>query len=72
MTQPQRRLEVFVGNLLRVGVLTAAAVVLAGGTIYLWRHGLAQRQYKNFLGEPADLRSVVALSATFSSAAAAA
>ena len=61
MTQPQRRLEVFVGNLLRVGVLTAAAVVLAGGTIYLWRHGLAVPQYKSFLGEPANLRSVTGI-----------
>ena len=42
-------------------MLTAAAVVLFGGTIYLWRHGLAQPQYKSFLGEPANLRSVTGI-----------
>jgi uncharacterized membrane protein len=57
----QPRLEILVGNLLRAGVLTAAAVVLLGGTIYLWRHGAAPPQYKNFHGEPADLCSVTGI-----------
>ena len=61
MTQPQHRLEVFVGNLLRVGVLTAAAVVLLGGTIHLWRHSLAPPQYTSFHGERADLCSVTGI-----------
>jgi uncharacterized membrane protein len=47
-----------IGNLLRVGVTLAAAVVLFGGTIYLVRHGLAAPHYRVFVGEPADLRSV--------------
>ncbi len=33
------RLEQVLGNLLRVGVLLAAAVVLAGGVVYLARYG---------------------------------
>jgi uncharacterized membrane protein len=47
-----------IGNLLRVGVTLAAAVVLFGGSIYLARHGLAAPHYHIFVGEPADLRSV--------------
>ena len=47
-----------IGNLLRVGVTLAAAVVLFGGTVYLFRHGLAAPHYHIFVGEPADLRSV--------------
>ena len=33
-----RRLETLIGNLLRAGVLLAAAVVLAGGALYLVQH----------------------------------
>ncbi len=41
-----------VGNLLRIGVLVAAAVVLAGGAVYLWHHGLGLADYRVFRGEP--------------------
>jgi uncharacterized membrane protein len=53
------QVEQVIGNLLRAGVLTAAAVVLAGGIIYLARHGgePASEKYQVFAGEPADLRS---------------
>jgi uncharacterized membrane protein len=60
-TTPQwndQRLDVFVGNLLRTGVLTAAVVVLVGGIIYLARHGLSLPHFDVFEGEPSDLRSV--------------
>jgi len=50
--------EELIGNLLRVGVTLAAAVVLFGGSIYLVRHGLAAPRYRVFVGEPADLRNV--------------
>ena len=50
--------EELIGNLLRVGVTLAAAVVLFGGAVYLVRHGLAATHYHVFVGEPADLRSV--------------
>ena len=50
--------EELIGNLLRVGVTLAAAVVLFGGSIYLVRHGLAAPRYHVFVGEPADLRNV--------------
>ena len=50
--------EELIGNLLRVGVTLAAAVVLFGGSVYLARHGRAAPQYRVFMGEPTDLRTV--------------
>ena len=50
--------EQIIGNLLRIGVSIAAAVVSLGGSIYLLRHGAALPQYQVFRGEPADLRTV--------------
>ena len=50
--------EEWIGNLLRLGVTLAAAVVFLGGTVYLVRHGLAAPQYHVFVGEPTDLRSL--------------
>jgi uncharacterized membrane protein len=52
------RLNVFVGNLLRAGVLAAAGAVLVGGAIYLARHGFSLPDVGQFHGEPSDLRSV--------------
>jgi uncharacterized membrane protein len=51
------KMEQFLGNLLRAGVVLAATVVLAGGLLYLVRHGGEQPDYRVFRGEPADLRS---------------
>jgi len=56
-----RRLEIVLGNLLRVGVIVSASVVLAGGTVYLVRHGDEAAQYRTFRGEPSDLRSVAGI-----------
>src|SRR5438105_8671508 len=51
------RIEQLLGNLLRTGVLTSAAVVLLGGVLYLVRHGAEPADHRVFHGEPADLRS---------------
>src|SRR5436309_9725351 len=51
------RVEQWMGNLLRAGVMVAAAVVLLGGVVYLVRHGAEPEDHKVFHGEPADLRS---------------
>lgn len=51
------RMEHLLGNLLRGGVLVAAAFVLVGGTIYLIRHGREAPDLRTFHGEPASLRS---------------
>jgi uncharacterized membrane protein len=52
-----QQVEEIVGNLLRAGVLLAAAVVFLGGVLYLARHGGERADDRIFHGEPADLRS---------------
>ena len=52
-----QRVEVIIGNLLRTGVVLAAAVVLVGAAVYLVRHGSAAPHYAVFQGEPTDLRT---------------
>jgi uncharacterized membrane protein len=50
--------EEWIGTPLRVGVTSAAAVVLFGGVVYLVRHGREVPQFHVFKGEPRDLRTV--------------
>jgi uncharacterized membrane protein len=52
------RTEHVVGNLLRVGVLIAAAVALIGGVMYLLHAGSTQPDYRTFLGASSPLRSL--------------
>jgi uncharacterized membrane protein len=54
-----QRIEQIVGNLLRAGVLTAAAVVLIGAVLFLVQAGAEHPDYVKFRGEPAALESVV-------------
>jgi|SRR5580692_430576 uncharacterized membrane protein len=60
--QPQpwadRRLEIVLGNLLRAGVLLSAAIVLAGACVYLYRHAHERANYRVFVGEPSDFRTI--------------
>ena len=61
MTQNEwtdRRVETIVGTLLRVGVTLSAAVVLAGGVVFLVRHGITPANYRVFRGEPSELRHI--------------
>ncbi|MEO8227720.1 MAG: DUF1634 domain-containing protein [Gemmatimonadota bacterium] len=65
MTGPDARsrwsdhqVELFVGNLLRYGVMLAAAVAIAGGAIYLAREGRLPADYRVFRGQPPELTSV--------------
>jgi uncharacterized membrane protein len=53
----EARFEQLLGNLLRAGVLLAAAVVLLGGVLHLVRNGGERPDLKVFRGEPADLRN---------------
>ena len=53
-----QQVDQIVGNLLRVGVIVAAAVVLAGGALYLVQHGQTMPDYRVFHGEPAYLRGI--------------
>jgi len=53
-----QKMEETIGNLLRAGVLLSASVVLAGGVIYLIRHGHSSADYRVFRGEPTDLKTL--------------
>ena len=48
--------EIIIANLLRAGVTLAAVTVLAGGFLFLLRHGFSHASYQVFAGEPTDLR----------------
>ena len=52
------RMELIIGNLLRVAVTISAAFVLAGGVLYLIRHGLETPDYGVFNGVPKNLRGL--------------
>jgi uncharacterized membrane protein len=54
-------IELFIGTLLRVGVLLSASVVLIGGIIYLFRHGLSTASYRTFAGDLSPLRSLTGI-----------
>ena len=49
-------LEKLIGQLLRIGVLLSSIVVIAGGMVYLWRHGREKPQFHVFRGEPEKMR----------------
>ncbi len=53
-----RRIETIIAFLLLCGVVIAALVVVTGGTLFLFRHGLDHPDYRVFHGEPAALRNV--------------
>jgi len=49
-----RRLETIIGRLLQTGVLLAAAIVAAGGVLYLVQHHFEPASYRHFVaGGPA-------------------
>jgi uncharacterized membrane protein len=50
-------MDEWMGRLLQGGVTLAAALVLAGGILYLLRHPMPMN-YRQFHGEPQDLRSI--------------
>jgi uncharacterized membrane protein len=53
-----RHLEGIIGNLLRAGVLIAAAVVFAGGALYLVQAHSKTVEYRTFSVERESLRTV--------------
>jgi uncharacterized membrane protein len=57
----EERTEQLVGNLLRLGVLVAAAVTLLGGIAYLLQHGGVAVSYRAFRGEPPMLRTIAGI-----------
>ncbi|GIW35197.1 DUF1634 domain-containing protein [Meiothermus sp.] len=53
-----RQMELFLGNLLRVGLFLAGGVVLLGGVLELMHHGYDVVRFDIFRGESAGLRSL--------------
>jgi uncharacterized membrane protein len=53
-----RRLEIIIGQLLRAGVLLAAATVLAGGIFYLVKHHADRVNYHTFAAGGENIRRV--------------
>jgi len=53
-----RYVEELIGNLLQFGVILASTVVVLGGGIYLFHHGLSAPSYHVFKGEPTELRTI--------------
>lgn len=56
MRWTDQQMDNIIANMLRVGVMTAAAVVLLGGILYLFQHPGAAPDYSVFHGEIARLR----------------
>jgi uncharacterized membrane protein len=56
--QMDKRVDEWMGDLLRAGVLLAAATVAVGGAIFLLRHPLPVTNYRVFQGEPVELRTL--------------
>ncbi len=56
-----QRLEIIIGNLLRAGVLLAAAVVVAGAGLYLVQHHGDHVNYHTFAVGPASIRTVAGI-----------
>ncbi|MBD2449374.1 DUF1634 domain-containing protein [Nostoc sp. FACHB-152] len=57
-SESEKNFENLLSNLLKYGVLTASAVVLFGGIIYLVHHGSEPARYQFFRGEPSQFRSL--------------
>ena len=54
----EERLQSMVAFVLRLGVNLAAAIVILGGVVFLYRHGHELPHYAVFRGEPTDLRTI--------------
>ncbi len=52
------KMDQIMGSLLRTGVVSAAAIVFVGGAVYLTRQQLPVTNYGEFVGEPAELRTI--------------
>lgn len=54
-----KNIEVFIGKLLRLGVIISCAVALTGGILYLVHHGMQEMpDYGTFHGEDASYTSL--------------
>ena len=61
-TRLDKTLEVVIGHTLRIGVITAAIIVLVGGVLYLVQNGFTTPRYHSFdprSGHSDDLSGIV-------------
>jgi len=58
MAWNDKRVETWVGMMLRIGVLLAAAVVLVGGVLYVIQNRGPRPDYSTFHGEPASFATL--------------
>ena len=49
------KMDLIIGNILRVAVIISALFVIVGAAIYLWRHGMEMPKYGVFSGIPRGL-----------------
>jgi uncharacterized membrane protein len=61
MSMDDRRLETIIGQLLRAGVLLAAATVLAGGVLYLAGHHADRVNYHAFAAGNEETRTLAGI-----------
>ncbi len=52
------QVDQMIGNILRIAVIIAAVIVLAGGILYLIQNGSKSPEYHVFMGEPKSLRTL--------------
>ena len=55
------RLEIAMGQMLRIGVTVAALVVFVGGVLYLWQNHGAVPDYRHFHGAAPEYTHVTAI-----------
>jgi len=58
LAQNDRRIDEWIGLLLRAGVILASITVLAGGLIYLAKNPVITVDYRVFHSEPRGLRTI--------------
>ena len=53
-----KRIDTIISLMLRIGVIASSFIVLAGGVLFMIRHGRELPDYHIFAGEPSELRNV--------------
>ncbi|MBK0380547.1 DUF1634 domain-containing protein [Mucilaginibacter segetis] len=54
----EKDMQTIIGWILRAGVLISIAIVFFGGVVYLYRHGSATANYRDFNGVPDFVHSI--------------
>jgi len=52
------KMDLIIGNILRVAVIISALFVIVGAAIYLWHHGMEMPKYGVFSGIPRGLSNL--------------